>query len=428
MIEEIYKEVDSKEKIINQNEQKKLLQSFTTTLPSDIKKILLVPPDYTRAHSGTGKLTSILYDLLKSRADIFVMPALGTHHPMTEDEITKMFGNNIPLDKFKDHDFINNTVHIGTIPKNYINKISKGDVNRSIDVKINKEITKNNYDLIISIGQVLPHGVVGMANYNKNILIGCGDKDMINVSHYIGAVYGMENLLGKDHSPVRKILDYAEEKFLKDINIIYVLTVNSVDINPETNLTDMLGLYIGSKRTTFEKAIKASQKYNIIKLKKPVKKMIVYMDKDEYKSTWLACKAIYRTRLVIGNGGTLLVLAPGLKEFGENKEIDSLIRKYGYKGKENIVNFVKKNNDLQNNLAAAAHLIHGSTEGRFKVIFATDQLSNEELKQVNHQHMSYEKAQSIYDINHLDYGYNKLINDEEVFYINNPSTGLWKII
>ena len=427
MIDNIYKEVESKDKYIDKNKQRNIMQKFAKQLPESMNNILIVPPDYTRVHSGVGVLTSRLYELLKDKVDITIMPALGTHKPMTKQEIKNMFGTHIPSDIFKVHDYINDTVSIGRIPKNYVHKISNGKVNRAIDVKINKELLKDEYDLIISMGQVLPHGVVGMSNYNKNILVGCGGREIIDISHYIGAVYGMERLIGKDHSPVRDLLDYAENNFLGDLNITYVLTVNTIEINPDTQLTDMLGVFIGSNRETFEKAVKASQKFNIIRLNKPINKMVVYMDGNEFKSTWLTCKAIYRTRPVIADGGELIVLSPGLKGFGENERIDNLIRKYGYMGKEKIRKYVNNNKDLEQNLAAAAHLIHGSTEGRFSVTFATDKLSKKELNKVNHGHMSYKKAKQKYNPGELEYGFNKISKGEEVFYIENPATGLWKL-
>ena len=427
MLENIYKEVENKENPITEDEQKELMKKFVSQLPDNLQNIMIIPPDYTRKHSGAGNLTYYLYELLKDDVNITIMPALGTHRPMNEEEIMDMFGEKIPLKEFKVHDYINDTVSIGTVPKEYVKKVSSGNVNRAINVKINQELVNDKYDLIISVGQVLPHGVVGMSNYNKNILVGCGGRRMIDVSHYVGAAYGMEKLLGKDHSPVRDILDYAENNFLQDTNIIYILTVNSTEINPATNLTDLLGLFIGRERKTFEKAVEASQRFNIVQLDKPVKKMVVYMDEEEFKSTWLACKAIYRTRLVIEDEGELIVLSPGLEGFGENEKMDNLIRKYGYVGKENVINLVNENQDLDNNLAVAAHLIHGSTNGRFKVKFATDKLSKKELNNVNHGHISYKKAINKYDPEKLDYGYNTLENGEEVFYIENPATGLWTL-
>lgn len=413
---------------IDYRQQKKILKRFVNNISEEVNSILILPPDYTRKHSGAGQLTAILYKLLKNKYRISIMPALGTHVPMIEDEITSMFGEEIPLDIFEDHDFINDTVEIGKVPAEFVNRVSEETVNQSIKVTVNKRLVNGKFDLIISIGQVIPHAVVGMANYNKNIFVGCGGSDIINTSHFVGAAYGMERLLGKDHSPVRKIFDYAQENLATDLQVEYMLTVNSTTVNSETGIANLLGLFIGKDRKVFEKAVKLSQKYNINYIEKPLDKVVVYMDEDEFKSTWLGCKAIYRTRLAIADGGELIVIAPGLKSFGEYEKVDKLIRKYGYAGRKKILQYVQENQDLKDNLAAAAHVIHGSTNGRFKVTFATDLLTKEELENVNFNHMSMEKALKKYPISELNNGYNQLAGGERVYYIDNPTTGLWSVV
>lgn len=410
---------------ISTAEEKELLRKYAVQISSEIKNIIIIPPDYTRKHSGSGRITRELYKLLKADHKVDIMPALGTHKAMTEQEIRDMFGKEIPLDNFLVHDFKKEIQKIGEIPENFVEKVSEGKLQRSIEVKLNKRLVNGEYDLVISVGQVLPHGVVGMSNFNKNIFVGCGGAEMINVSHYLGAVYGIERLLGRGDTPVRKLYDYAEDHFLKNVDVDYILTVNSTEVNKETGTTDLLGLYIGRDKDIFEWAVKLSQRHNITKVPEPLEKVVVYMDEKEFKSTWLSCKAIYRTRLAIADGGELIVIAPGLKEFGEYEEVDQLIRKYGYRGSEQIRQEVENNADLKNNLSAAAHLIHGSTEGRFKVTFATDKLSREEVEGVNHSYLALDKALARYPISQFDYGFNYLINAEKVFYIDNPTTGLW---
>lgn len=410
---------------ISTAEEKELLGKYAAQISSEIKSIIIIPPDYTRKHSGSGRITRELYELLKDDYKIDIMPALGTHKAMTEQEIRDMFGQEIPLENFLVHDFKNDIQTIGEIPENFVEKISEGKLQRSIEVKINKSLINGEYDLVISVGQVLPHGVVGMSNFNKNVFVGCGGAEMINVSHYLGAVYGIERLLGRGETPVRKLYDYAEDHFLKSVDVDYILTVNSTEVNKETGTTDLLGLYLGWDKDIFKWAVKLSQRHNITKVSEPLEKVVVYMDEKEFKSTWLSCKAIYRTRLAIADGGELIVIAPGLKEFGEYEEVDQLIRKYGYRGSEQIRKEVENNADLKNNLSAAAHLIHGSTEGRFEVTFATDKLSREEIEGVNHNYLPLDKALARYPISQFDSGFNTLINAERVYYIDNPTTGLW---
>ena len=385
------------------------------------KKILLIPPDFTRIISQAGKITRFIYNLMKDKAEIHIMPALGTHAPMTEKEIRHMYGNEIPLKCFKTHNWRNDVVKMGVIPKEKISKWSEGNLEYDVNIEVNK-ILFDGYDLILSIGQVLPHEVAGMANYTKNIMVGVGGVDTINKSHFLGAVCNMEKILGKADNPVRKLFNYGA-KFLKDLPIFYILTC--VDQDPETYENIIRGFFAGDEDSIFQKAASLSQKINIKVAKEPMEKIVVYLDPDEFKSTWLGNKAIYRTRLILADQGELLILAPGLKEFGEDSEIDRLIRKYGYVGTKKILKLVKEEKDLQNNLSAAAHLIHGSSEKRFTVTYAPGYLTKKEVESVNFKYMDCEKALARYNPKTLKRGWNTMPDGERIFYINNPGAGLW---
>jgi nickel-dependent lactate racemase len=386
-----------------------------------LKKVLLLPPDLTRMHSGAGKITAIYYNLLKDHCQVDIMPALGTHAAMTEQECREFFGDSVPLDRIIEHNWRKDIVKIGEVPGSYVSEVSSGLLDYSIDVEVNRRLIDPSYDLIVSVGQVVPHEVVGMANYNKNIFVGCGGKDIINKSHMLGAVYGMEKVMGRDFSPVRKVFDYAEEHFLKNAPLLYVLTVMTFN---EGHLA-MNGLFIGRERKVFEEAVQLSQQKNLTFMDKPFKKAVVYLDPREFKSTWLGNKSIYRTRMAIADDGELIILAPAVKRFGEDDGIDVLIRKYGYVGSKKVLELYKKNDDLQNNLSAAAHLIHGSSEGRFSITYAVDKLTRQEVESVNFKYISLEDAYKKYDPAKLKDGYNTLEDGEEIYYISNPALGLW---
>ncbi len=386
-----------------------------------IKKVLLIPPDLTRAHSGAGDITGLYYGMLKDTCQVDIMPALGTHMAMSHDEIDAFFGSHIPKDAFIVHNWRKDVVRIGQVPGEYIKEISQGLMEEAIDVEVNKRLLDKSYDLIISIGQVVPHEVVGMANYSKNILVGCGGINIINKSHMLGAVFGMERIMGKDHSPVRKVFDYCEEHFMKDIPLMYVLTVTTD--SPEG--VKIHGLFIGRQRSLFEEAVKLSQEKNLQFVDKPFKKVVVYLDELEFKSTWLGNKSVYRTRMAIEDGGELIVLAPGVRQFGEDEENDRLIRKYGYAGRKRVLELFKANKDLHENQSVAAHLIHGSSDGRFSITYAPGHLTKEEVEGVNYRYMPLEQALEKYDPKKLKDGFNTLENGEEIFYISNPALGLW---
>ena len=385
-----------------------------------LRRILVIPPDYTRFHSYAGTITAMLRDMLHERCQVDILPALGTHVPVTAEESRAFFGPQIDPSSLLVHNWRDDVVKIGQVPGDYIRQISEGLMDEPVDVEINRHILDPVYDLVISIGQVVPHEVVGMANQSKNLFVGCGGSSMISSSHMLGAFYGLERIMGKDHSPVRKLFDYAQDHFLHGVPLMYVLTVTTArgqDISVH-------GLYIGRERMLFEKAVALSQKKNLNFVDKPLENVVVYLDEQEFKSTWLGNKAVYRTRMAIADGGRLLVLAPGVARFGEDPENDRLIRKYGYVGRERVLELFRANGDLQANQSVPAHLIHGSSDGRFSITYATRNLSKAEVEGAGFSYMPYEEAARVYDPAKLKDGYNT-VNGEEIYFVSNPALGLW---
>ena len=382
-------------------------------------KVLAVPPDQTRAHSRAGDLTHDAWQYYgdKLRA---VLPALGTHVPMNPEQIAHMYGD-MPLDLFKVHNWRTDIETLGEVPAEFIREQSEGKLNYTWPAQVNKLISRGGFDLILSIGQVVPHEVIGMANYNKNILVGTGGRDGINRSHYLGAVYGMERILGRAVNPVRNVLNYAADHFLGNLPIVYVLTV--VGRRADGGLA-VRGLYIGDDIECFNRAAELSLKVNFEIADEPIKKAVVYLDPREFHSTWLGNKAIYRTRMALADGAELIILGPGVKQFGEDKEIDRLIRKYGYHGTPATLEAVAANADLASDLSGAAHLIHGSPEGRFKITWCPGQLSKEEIEGVGFSYDDLKTMTARYDPEKLSHGYNQ-VKGEEVFFIANPGLGLW---
>jgi len=387
-----------------------------------LKKVLLVPPDFTRASSGAGLITALYYELLGD-IKVDILPALGTHAPMTREEQIMFFGDKIPAGSFLIHGWRDGVTKIGEIPGVFVSEVSGGLMDETMDVEVSNYLLDKSYDLILSIGQVVPHEVVGMANYTKNIVVGCGGSRFINQSHMLGAFYGMERIMGKDHSPVRKVFDYAQEHFISKLPVEYVLTVTV----SKGSKTDIKGLYTGKDRSGFTQAVKLSQKLNINYVDAPVKTCVVWLDEHEFHSAWLGNKAIYRTRMAMADGGHLIILAPGVKRFGEDEENDRLIRKFGYIGRESLLDLCKTEPELKNNLSAAAHLIHGSADGRFKVTYAADKLRKEDIEGVAYNYMPFDEAVKRYDPAKLKPGYNKSADGEEIYFIENPALGLWAL-
>jgi nickel-dependent lactate racemase len=385
------------------------------------EKVLIIPPDITRFHSRAGEITEIAYGYLNEKVTD-ILPALGTHKPMSEEELARMFPG-VPNSLFRVHNWRDDVIRIGEVPGEFISKISGGSLSYSWPVELNRLILEGGHDLILSIGQVVPHEVIGMANYNKNILIGCGGPESINKSHFLGAVYGMERIMGVADNPVRQVLNYASRKFMHHLPILYVLTV----IEPKSSgKLATRGLFIGTSEEVFFAAAELSERVNNTILDNPLRKVVVSLDAGEYRSTWLGNKSIYRTRMAIADGGELIVLAPGVKEFGEDPEIDRLIRKYGYHGTPATLEAARENEDLRNNLSAAAHLIHGSSEGRFRITYCPGHLSRQEVEGAGFEFGNLRDMKNLYKTDNLHNGFNQSTNNEEFYYISNPATGLWK--
>ena len=384
------------------------------------KKVLVVPPDCTRFHSRAGELTKYVYRYYKdSLKDI--LPALGTHSPMTDSQIGEMF-KGVPKSLFRVHDWRKDVVTAGTVPGEFIYEITDSALNYSWPAQLNRLVFEGGHDLILSVGQVVPHEVAGMANYNKNLFMGTGGPEGINKSHFIGAVYGMERIMGKANNPVRSLLNYASANFTRHLPIVYIHTVIGRDESEELVVR---GLYIGDDEEVFRLAADLSLKVNLTVLEKPLKKVVASLGPAEFKSTWLGNKSIYRTRMAMADNGELIILAPGLKEFGEDTEIDRLIRKYGYRGTPSTLKSLKENKELNNNLSAAAHLIHGSSEGRFSITYCPGSLTREEIESVNFRYCDLNEMLKKYNPKKMKDGFNIMDDGEEIFYISNPGLGLW---
>ena len=382
-------------------------------------RVLAVPPDITRLHSQAGFLTCAAWEHFGDRLKA-VLPAIGTHAAMTAEQIDHMYPG-MPHELFQVHNWRTDIETLGEVPAEFICRQSEGKLNFAWPAQVNKLISRGDFDLVLSIGQVVPHEVIGMANYNKNILIGTGGRLGINRSHYLSAVYGMERIMGRAENPVRAVLNYASDRFLKDMLIVYVLTV--VGLNGDGRIA-VRGLFIGDDAECFHRAAELSLKVNFEMVEEPIRKAVVFLEPREFHSTWLGNKAVYRTRMALADGAELIVLAPGVREFGEDKRIDTLIRKYGYRGTPATLKAVEENEDLAAELGAAAHLIHASSEGRFGITWCPGCLSREEVEGVGFSYGELDAIMERYNPDKLSHGWNR-VGGEEIFFIANPGLGLW---
>jgi nickel-dependent lactate racemase len=320
------------------------------------------------------------------------------------------------------HDWRADVTPVGTIPASMVSETTGGVADWEIPVHLNSTLINDHWDLIVNIGHVVPHEVLGFANHNKNYFIGLGGKQTIGASHIAAAVYGIENNLGCLITPLRACFNYAEDAMLKHLPDVYFQIVMQRDAK---NHLVTSGLYIGDDLETYLEAAKRSHAQNITVFDKPLKKVVAVMQADEFRATWVANKAIYRTRMAIADGGELLVLAPGVERFGEQREVDALIRKYGYKGTGRTLRLYKTEADMQAMPHGVAHLIHGSSEGRFTITYAPGHLTRDEIEGVGYKYADLAESQRRYNSAKMKEGWNTMLDGEEVFYISTPSAGLW---
>lgn len=400
-----------------------LKEAMETLRGKKCPRILLVPPDITRCCSYAGKLAAWCYERLQDKAEVFLMPATGTHRPMTRQEQRAFFGKDIRPEAYLIHDWQKDTVMAGTIPASYVEEATSGRCSLDVEVEINRLLLDGSFDLVISLGQVVPHEVVGMANYTKNILVGLGGRQIINKSHMIGAACNLETIMGNVDTPVRKMFDYAEAHFLSRVPLMYVLTVTT----KEGEETRLHGIFAGSGRRVFEEASALAKLWNITYVERRARKVVAYLDPEEFTSFWVGNKAVYRTRMIVADGGELLVIAPGLAYFGENEEADRLIRTYGYRGTPYVMRLREEGVFEQMDMVAA-HMIHSSPEGRFQITYAVNPklLTREEIEAVGYGYMDYEQALKRYPIEQLEDGWQQMTDGEEIYVVKTPALGVWK--
>ena len=385
------------------------------------ERALLLPPDATRLFSRAGDLTRLCYDQLGSRVKD-IMPALGTHSPMKPDQLDLMFPG-VPHDLFRPHRWREDVVTLGEIESSFVAEVTGGVYTKPWPAQVNRMLRDGGHDMILSIGQVVPHEVIGMANYNKNVFVGTGGEAGINESHFLSAVYGIERTLGQADTPLRQILNEAQDRYCQDIPLLYALTVVQ---QMKDGTTHTRGLFIGDDHDTFYEAAELARRVNITHLTEAPQHVVTYLDPAEFKSTWLGNKAVYRTRLAIATGGRLTILGPAVEEFGEDEAIDRVIRKYGYLTKRQILHLVAENPDLAANPSAAAHLVHGSPENRFEVVYAAGKLSAEEIRSVGYTPGNLDELMARYDVASLQDGWHTDADGSEFYFIRNPALGLWQ--
>ena len=384
------------------------------------QRVLALPPDHTRSDSRAGELTCLAQQMLGDRLTD-VMPALGTHEAMSPKELDGMFPG-LPHDLVRVHRWRDDVVTLGEVDAEFVRSATEGLYAAPWKAQVNRLLVEGGHDLILSIGQVVPHEVIGMANYNKNVFVGTGGKDGINESHYLSALYGMERTMGRCDTPLRRILNRGQDLYCQNMPLMYVLTVVESLASGDKKVR---GLYAGNSHDVFFAAGELAAAVNCFVVDRAPRTVVVTMSGSKYKKTWLANKAIYRTRMLVAEGGRLIIIAPGVERFGDDLEIDSLIRKYGYVTTPEVLKCVEQNADLLGNLSAAAHLMHGTSEGKFEIVYAPGKLSQQEVESVGYSYADHRQMTALYQPEGRANGWHRDAQGEEFFFIGDPGLGLW---
>jgi nickel-dependent lactate racemase len=356
-----------------------------------VRRVLLVPPDQTRAPSRAGDLTWRLVDRLEKRGcEVEVLPALGTHRAMQERDAQLLFDGHLEADRLLVHDWRHGVTELGRIHPDEVAAVSDDLLYDEIVVEVTSTLLEG-WDLVVSLGQVLPHEVIGMGGYSKNLVVGLGGQSFIGASHLLGALVGIETIIGETATPVRDLVDSAFDRMLAArVDVLFVLTV----VEPTPRGDTLRAVLTGrggtgrSGAAAFADAVALAQRCNVTTVDEPWARASAWLDAGEFRSTWLGNKAIYRTRRALATGAELVVLAPGVERFGEDPAIDALIRRHGYRGTAAALAAAQDDPELRASPATLAHLIHGSSEGRFAVTYCTDPsaggLTPEELESVGY--------------------------------------------
>jgi carbohydrate kinase (thermoresistant glucokinase family) len=405
----------------------------TNMLDPGCQRVLLVPPDHTRLYSRAGEITAMMYEQLAGAGlEVGVLPALGTHVAMSPDDAKLLFGESVPHEALIPHRWRDGLVTLGEIGAAEIFELSEGRFDQPIPVAID-EVLLQDWNLVVSVGQVVPHEVIGLANFTKNLVIGLGGAPTVHRSHFLGATAGMENIMGRAETPVRHMVDAAFDRFVAPhVNVLWVLTVMQ-----DTN-TGVIqrGLFVGHGRSSdtggaaYQQAASLAIQCNVDIVTDPFTRVACWLDPSEFRSTWLGNKAVYRTRMALADDGELIVLAPGVSHFGEDSGIDTLIRRHGYRGTPHTLDALAVDPELAASLSAAAHLIHGSSEGRFRIVYCTDPsaggLTQAEVEEAGYEWRSLpdECARLGVDGSSLT-GRHHDVHGVAFDFIANPALGLW---
>ena len=288
----------------------------------DGKRLLVIIPDSTRT-APIPMMFRLLYDILGERvARLDYLIALGTHAPMSEEAIARLVGasaeeraEKYPKSQIYNHlwDNPDTFVTLGQITEDEIEEITGGLMRQAVDIRLNKMVF--DYDQIIICGPTFPHEVVGFSGGNKYFCDGIGGDEVINFSHWLGAVITSYDVIGTKYTPVRQVIDKAAG-FIDKPKLCLSMVVKGYDL---------AGLYIGTPEEAYEAAAELSSQLHIVWVDKPFKRVLSVMP-EMYDDIWTGAKGMYKMEPAIADGGEVVIYAPHIDEisYTHGKLIDEV--------------------------------------------------------------------------------------------------------
>ena len=339
-----------------------ILAEALSTIPSN-SSVLAIVADKTR-DDNTNQLFPLTGQILQSRRlkKFDVLIAQGTHSPMSEREklskIGSVGGSAIPgLGQIFDHEWMNprKLVSIGVLDPARVDAITGGLFHRAIDLKVNFLLAPGSYDTVLIFGTTVPHEVAGFSGGAKYFFPGVSGPDLTHLTHWLGALAGIENTIGRIETPPRHLFEAAA-----DYVPASVISLSSVVTRRDGRMRTH-ALFCGECRQAVRQAAAVSRKVHIRYTGRKYRRVVALLD-SHLHDLWVGGKASYRLGGIVEEGGELIIYAPHVVEISDVH--GELIKRFGYAPLEKIRQFVEQSEELRQNLCVAAHLAHVSYAGR----------------------------------------------------------------
>ncbi|MFL6276532.1 MAG: lactate racemase domain-containing protein [Blastocatellia bacterium] len=298
------------DRFLTEAEIRGLMSEALAAVSLDGKRVLILIPDRTRT-APIPQMFRLFHELLGARvAALDYLIALGTHQPMSEAAINQLVGVTAEeratvfagVGVFNHRwDVPETFTTLGEIPATEISEMTGGLLNQPVDVRLNKLIF--DYDQIIICGPTFPHEVVGFSGGNKYFFPGIGGSEVINFSHWLGALITSYEVIGTRYTPVRRVIDRAAARIDRP-KLCFSLVVKG---------EQLAGLFIGSPEAAYEAAADLSAKLHIRWVERPFERVLSVMP-EMYADIWTAAKGMYKLEPVVADGGEIIIYAPHIDE------------------------------------------------------------------------------------------------------------------